>query len=244
MADQVVRLGFRLGAEQAYVEDGTRVGISTADLVAFSRFCDAVGTAVVERAAWRFMASLGASPAEWETVLSRTAAEPGSLAVGQVTKVEDGSIVVLVVISASVIAASLLRRMGEETVIDAWKESARGARVRRALRDGLFGGAAEAVEAAASEGQLPSGLEIETIAVEGGTPDGVATDFGIEVRKADRGELEAVEELEYMVEASRLADPEDLVEESPGGIVPAAEAGAAAEDAEKDEPQILGGMGA
>lgn len=196
MADNdVAWLRFRLDAEQVVGPSGEKIGISTADLAAFSSFCDEVSEAVAERASWRFMAALEIPTEQRMEALAKASRRPATHSFGQISKLENGSLIVLVGLGAAYLAARVLKDLLGDTVKDAWQESARGEKVRHALRDNLFGGAVEAVEQVAATSRLAGPLEVAEIG-EAVSENGV--EIGIAVRKTRTPELDAVRDHEFL----------------------------------------------
>jgi hypothetical protein len=199
----VVRLVFRLEAEQTIGPGDQRIGISTGDLVALSRLCDEAAGRVAERAAWRCMASLEVPEKERLEILARGPffQRERPFAVGQVETVQDGSLLFVIGVGATVIGSWLVKELLGGTVRAAWEESAVGEKLRHALRDGLFGGAASAVEAAVAEPLLPGQLAVESVAADSASEGTAPTEIRVDVRKVWNPELDALRDYESVIGA-------------------------------------------
>ncbi len=196
--NDVAWLRFHLDAEQVVGPSGEKIGISTADLVAFSRFCDEVAEVVAERASWRFMAALEVPTEQRMAALAKMSRRPAAHSLSQVSALASGSLIVVVGLGAAYLAARVLENLLGGTVKDAWQESAMGERARHALRDGLFGGAAEAVEQVAANSRLAGPLEVADIQVAGEAASEKGAEIGIAVKKTRTPELDAIRNHEFL----------------------------------------------
>jgi hypothetical protein len=201
MAEELVRLTFRLEAEQVEAEAGYRVGIDTRDLVEFADAIDLASTAVAWRAAWEIVAGLELSGEDLDAIAKgRTADELGRwqprrgrrerwsedyFAPGQVTRVEDGSITVAIVVGAVVVGKWAWKKLFEPVVVEGWEESAAREKMKRGVR-GIFGGAAKTAEEVVSK-DLPANLTVDEFEERRESDD--ETEILIRIRKRTSPEL-------------------------------------------------------
>lgn len=201
MAEELVRLTFHLEAEQIETEAGDKIGIGTHDLVDFAQVIDNASTAVAWQAAWEIIAGLDLSGEELGTIAQgmtrqelwerraqfgrRDRRPSGYFSPGQVTRVEDGSITVAIVVGGGFAAKWAWKNLFGDVVKEGWEESAGREKMKRVVR-GIFGGAAKAAEEAVS-GDLPGDLSADGIEVESKTTE--ETEIFIRIRKRSGPEL-------------------------------------------------------
>ncbi|HEX7279353.1 MAG TPA: hypothetical protein VF255_06990 [Solirubrobacterales bacterium] len=211
-----LRLRFLLEAEQVPLETGERIGISTRDLIALARVADAASTAVAERAAWSFVARLELPEGELATVMNRSARRSGrglqhrgtDFAPGQLSRVENGSVELLVFVLGGLALRWASTNLFGEAVVEGWKESVGRERLKNAAR-GMFGGATEAVEEAAAE-RVPRSLTAREVKVEPAGEAGTAGGIVLRLGKKRSPELEAWDEREDLfVPGWRVVGRED-----------------------------------
>jgi hypothetical protein len=194
-------LRFHLVPDEALVDAsyGEDLGLSVDDLTRFVTWVQRVARRVSEREALELLASAGVAPTQRIGALRGRRSRHDPFSPTRLTAVEDGSVVLVVVLTAHLLLLWVLKNMVGPALLQGWEGSVAHEKLVSASQN-VFGGAARTVEQEALKppggGQIEP-RSVERVAVET-APDSVTLDIVVvKDTTTDRRALEQGDDFGY-----------------------------------------------